>query len=134
MKRLFFFALLFPPALMDLMLVLAHPVSLPRYFLSGYVVAAVPALLVALVDEVLAQRSLTDRAGYGAFVAFVSAPVLLRLLEPVGMLRMLQIGSFAAIAAFICVVAFGKFSQPKREKKKMLLLPAPVRLKESAAA
>ncbi|MCX7314094.1 MAG: hypothetical protein NTV56_20875 [Alphaproteobacteria bacterium] len=54
MKRFFFFALLFPPALMDLMLVLAHPVSLPRYFLSGYVVAAVPALLVALVDEVLA--------------------------------------------------------------------------------
>ena len=55
MKRFFFFALLFPPALMDLMLVLAHPVSLPRYFLSGYVVAAVPALLVALVDEVLAS-------------------------------------------------------------------------------
>ncbi len=129
MKRYFFFALFFPPAFMNLMLVQAHPVNVVRYFIAGYVVAVIPALAVALVDEALETRSLNDRGEYGAIAAFVAAPVPIWLMGHGSLWQSVQIGCFAAIVAFLCVMVFGKLTTPK---KKMLMLPSPNQFRAAA--
>ena len=44
MKRYFFYVLLFPPALMNLLLVQMQPSDLLRYAVAGYLIAAFPAI------------------------------------------------------------------------------------------
>lgn len=123
MKRYFFFALLFPPAFMNLLLVQAHPDNLARFLLAGYVVAIVPALLVALTDELLERRSLGIRATGCMLTALISAPLFLATPS----LQAAPIGVFAAIVALICFVAFNR-----RPRKKLLQLPSPDHFRRTA--
>jgi hypothetical protein len=130
MKRIFFFALLFPPALMDLMLIALRPTSVSRYFIAGYIVAIIPAMVIAVLDEALQGHSAADRAGYGACAAFASAPVPLWFLGQGNAWLCVQAGCFAAVAAFICIIAFAKLSAPKRA---LLMLPSPDHFKDIPA-
>jgi hypothetical protein len=118
MKRILFFALLFPPAMMNLMLVTFHPTDVPRYFIAGYIIAAFPALVITLLDEALQRRSVTDRAGYGPCAALLSTPVPLWFLGHGNAWLCAQAGGFAAIAAFLCIVAFARPSAPKTKPLK----------------
>jgi hypothetical protein len=123
MKRFFVFGLVFPPAFMNLMLVQASPSNVMKYFIAGYVVAALPAMLIALICEAATNRSPAYKAGWCAVAAFVSSPLMLAWagLSP---WRCLQVGAFGAIAGFICVMMF--------EKKALLLLPSPAAFKKEA--
>ena len=77
MKRYFFFVLFFPAAFMNLMLVQASPSSLVKYFLAGYVVAVLPAMLMVLICEMATNRSPTYKAGWCAVAAFITSPLML---------------------------------------------------------
>jgi hypothetical protein len=126
MKRILFFALLFPPAMMNLMLVAFHPTDVPRYFMAGYIIAAFPALVITLLDEALRRQSVLDRASYGACAALLSAPAPLWFIGQGDIWLCAQAGCFAAIAAFLFVVAFATLTARKR---KPLMLPSPDQFK-----
>jgi hypothetical protein len=123
MKRYFFFVLFFPAAFMNLMLVQASPSNLLQYFMAGYVIAAVPAMLMALICEAVANRSPAYKAGLCAIAAFIASPLMLAWagLSP---WRCLQIGAFGAVSGFLSVIIF--------EKKALLLLPSPAYFKKQA--
>ncbi len=125
MKRIFFFALLFPPAMMNLMLVAFHPTDVPRYFIAGYIIAAFPALVITLLDEALQRHSVVDRASYGACAAFLTAPAPLWFLGQGDAWLCAQASGFATIAAFLCIVAFARLNPPKKPRTKLLMLPSP---------
>ena len=116
MKRYFFFALLFPPAFMNLTLVAARPANLAFYLIAGYVAATVPAMLIALLDEALARRRPAVRAswcglagGLGSLATFW-LPGFSTGAVP-SLWQSLEITAFGSIAAFLCVVAFCKMSR-----------------------
>jgi hypothetical protein len=123
MKRYFFFVLFFPAAFMNLMLVQASPSNLVKYFLAGYVVAVLPAMLMALICEMATNRSPAYKAGWCAIAAFITSPLMLAWagLSP---WRCLQIGAFGAVAGFLSVMIF--------EKRALLLLPSPAYFKKEA--
>jgi hypothetical protein len=125
MKRYLFFVLFFPAAFMNLMLVQASPTNLVKYFLAGYVVAVLPAMLMALICEVATSRSPAYKAGWCAAVAFITSPLMLAWagLSP---WRCLQVAAFGAVAGFLSVMIF--------EKKALLLLPSPAYFKKDAKA
>lgn len=127
MKRHFFFALVFPPAFMDLMLVQTRPSNLAAYFVAGFVIATVPALLVALIDEALIRHSLTVRAAWCAVAAFASTPFAFWFFESnaPSLPGYLQTGGTGALVAFLCVVAFARITATR--KPALLMLPAPAR-------
>jgi hypothetical protein len=115
MKRYFFFALLFPPAFMNLTLIQAHPASLPYYFIASYVIATIPALLIALTDEALRPRTLSSRAVWCALAGFVATPIPMWFVQSeAGVWPLLQSGCFGALAAFFCTVAFSRFDAKAR--------------------
>ena len=81
MKRLFFFALVFPPGVMDLLLIHARPSRLAIYFIAGYVIEIIPALLIALTYEISERKSPLVRAGWCALAGFVLTPIPVWLLD-----------------------------------------------------
>jgi mannitol-specific phosphotransferase system IIBC component len=123
MKRYFFFVLFFPAAFMNLMLVQASPTNLVKYFLAGYVVAVLPAMLMALICDAATNRSPAFKAGWCAVAAFITSPLMLAWagLSP---WRCLQVSAFGAVAGFLSVMIF--------EKKAFLLLPSPDYFKKEA--
>lgn len=120
MKRYFFFALFYPPAFMNLLLLQAQPDSFVHYFLSGYVVSIVPALLTALADEFLERRNLCVRAAGCMLVGFLSAPVALASHS----MQVVQLAVFGAIVSFICFAAYHRLT-----RSKLLVLPPPEHFK-----
>jgi hypothetical protein len=124
-ESIFFFALLFPPAMMNLMLVAFHPTDVPRYFIAGYIIAAFPALVITPLDEALQRHSVVDRASYGACAAFLTAPAPLWFLGQGDAWLCAQASGFATIAAFLCIVAFARLNPPKKPRTKLLMLPSP---------
>jgi len=117
MARIFFYVLVFPPAFMNLMLVHAAPDNLLRYFLAGYLVAAVPGAAVALTDEMLARASVPKRAGWCGLVGLLSAPVAMGLLADLSLLVQLQASLSGGLAAFLCALAFASLAPRKAAAK-----------------
>jgi hypothetical protein len=111
MARIFFFILAFPPALMNLMLVQAHPVSLARYFLASYAVAVIPAVAVALTDELLKRTALPVRAVWCGIVGAAFSPFAVLLAHAASVPNLMQAAACGAITAFLCAMAFGQLSQ-----------------------
>jgi|SRR5215213_5885336 hypothetical protein len=118
MKRYFFFALFFPPAFMDLMLVAARPANLMSYFVAGYVVAIVPAVLIAFVDEMFERHSLSVRTalcslagGFLSVALFSLAGIANGGISSVWLL--LQIIACGAVVAAICVLTFCKMGETR---------------------
>jgi len=124
MKRYCFFVLFFPAAFMNLMLVQASPSNLVQYFLAGYVVAAVPATLMALICEAATNRSPASKAGWCAVAGFITSPLMLAWAADLSPWRCLQVATFGAVAGFLSVMIF--------EKKALLLLPSPAYFKKHA--
>lgn len=118
MKRYFFFALFFPPAFMNLTLVAARPDNLAVYLVAGYVAATVPAMLIALMDEALARRKPSTRAGWCGLAGGLTTlatfwlPGFTTGAVP-GLWQSLEITAFGSIAAFLCVVAFSTMSRAR---------------------
>ena len=118
MKRYFFFALFFPPAFMDLMLVAARPANLMSYFVAGYVVAIVPAVLIAFVDEMFERHSLSVRtascslAGGFLSVALFSLVGIANGAIP-SVWQSLQIIACGAVVAAICVLTFCRMGETR---------------------
>lgn len=111
MTRYFFYVLVFPPAFMNLMLVQAAPANLVRYFLAGYLVAAVPAVAIALTDEMLARMSVARRAGWCALVGLLAAPVAMGLFADLSLLGKVQASLSGGLAAFLCALTFAKLAR-----------------------
>ena len=118
MKRYFFFALFFPPAFMDLMLVAARPANLMSYFIAGYVVAIVPAVLIAFVDEMFERHSLSVRAAScglaGGFlsVALFSLAAIANGAIP-SVWQALQVIACGAVVGAICVLTFCRMAETR---------------------
>ncbi len=106
MKRYFFFATLFPPAFMNTLLVVARPTDLLQYFLAGYFVAMVTALLIALIDGVLEKRPAPVRAGYAALSALVSMPAMFLAFEAATAWHAVQLSVCAGVVGFLCTMAY----------------------------
>jgi hypothetical protein len=110
MKRYFFFAILFPPAFMNTLLTVARPPDLLHYFLAGYFVAMVPALLIALLDGVLERKPAAVRAGFCALIALMSMPVMFFAFNAASAWQAAQLSLCAAVTGFICTMAFVQLS------------------------
>jgi hypothetical protein len=111
MKRLFFFTLLFPPALMNLLLVAMQPSDLTRYFLAGYLIAAFPAAAIALVDEMMERATVPARATWCGLAGFVLSPIAMGLFGSAGVWQSAQVACCGGVVAFLCAVAFAKLNQ-----------------------
>jgi peptidoglycan/LPS O-acetylase OafA/YrhL len=111
MTRTFFYVLVFPPAFMNLMLVHAAPDNLLRYFLAGYLVAAVPGAAIALTDEMLARATVPKRANWCGLVGLLSAPMAMGLLADLGPFGDLLTSLCGGLAAFLCTLAYAKVEQ-----------------------
>src|SRR4051812_11355632 len=83
MARYFFYILLFPPALMNLLLVQTHPSNLARYMIAGYVLAALPAMAVALTDELCARASNAVRAAWCGLTGLLVSPMVVAAFQGV---------------------------------------------------
>lgn len=105
MKRYFFFALLFPPAFMNLLLTVARPADLLQYFLAGYFVAILPALMIAFLDGILESRSAPVRAGWSGLVGFVLTPAPFLAFESATAWQAAQIAVCGGIVGFLCTMA-----------------------------
>ena len=118
MNRYFFFAFFFLPAFMDLMLVAARPANLMSYFVAGYVVAIVPAVLIAFVDEMFERHSLSVRA---ASCSLAGGFLAVGLFSLVGISsgaipsvwQSLQIIDCGAVVAAICVLTFCRMAETR---------------------
>lgn len=117
MRRYFFYVLVFPPAFMNLMLVQAAPGNLVRYFLAGYLVAAMPAAAIALTDEMLTWASATQRAGWCGLVGLLAAPVAMELFADLSLLGKLQASLSGGLAAFLCALTYAKLDRRKAVAK-----------------
>ena len=120
MRRLIFFALVFPPGVMDLLLIQARPTRVAFYFIAGYVIEIVPALLIALTDEIAERESPLLRAGWCALAGFVLTPIPLWLLDAYkgaapNLWQCFEIGCAGALVAFLCAIAFYQL-QPGRPR------------------
>ena len=116
MKR-YFFCLVFPPAFMDLLLVAARPANLMSYFVAGYVVAIVPAVLIAFVDDVRApqpfrQGGIVQPGGWFLAVALFSL-VGISERSHSSVWQSLQIIACGAVVAAICVLTFCKIGETR---------------------
>jgi hypothetical protein len=111
MKRYFFYVLLFPPALMNLLLVQMQPSDLLRYALAGYVVAAFPAIGIALTDEMLARASVAKRAAWCGLVGFALSPVALWVFGSSGIWTSVQAACCGGVAAFLCATVFARLNR-----------------------
>jgi hypothetical protein len=118
MRRYFFYVLVFPPAFMNLMLVQAAPGNLARYFLAGYLVAAAPAVTIALTDEMLSRASAAQRAGWCGLVGLLGAPVAMGLFADLSLLGKVQASLCGGLAAFLCALTCTRlvrgFTRPRR--------------------
>jgi hypothetical protein len=115
MTRIFFFILFFPPALMNLMLVQVQPPDLVQYLLAAYVIGAVPAAALALVDEVLHRASDFTRATRCGLVGLVMSPLTMWSLTGADLPRLALTAASGAIAAFLCSVALARLDRPQRK-------------------
>jgi hypothetical protein len=106
MKRYFFFAVLFPPAFMNTLLVFAQPAGLLQYYLAGYFVAIVPALLIALFDGIFERRSAPMRAAVCALAALVSMPALFLAFDVATAWQAAKLSLCAGVTGFICTMAY----------------------------
>lgn len=105
MQRYFFFAILFPPAFMNTLLVSARPDSLMHYFLAGYFVAIVPALAIGFVDGVLSHKPAAMRAACAAACGLLITPALFLSFDAATAWQAVQISVCAALTGFICTMA-----------------------------
>ena len=110
MKRYFFFALLFPPAFMNLLLTVARPADLLHYFLAGYFGAILPALTIAFIDGILESGSAPVRAGWSGLVGFVLTPVPFLAFESATAWQAAQIAVCGGIVGFLCTMALIQFA------------------------
>ena len=109
MKPLIFFALIFPPGVMDLMVFQSHPTRLGYYFIAGYVIQIIPAL-VGLTDEITDRQSPLIRAGWCALSGFILTPIPVWLLGAYkgvspALWQCFATGCAGALAAFLCTIA-----------------------------
>lgn len=111
MKRYFFYVLLFPPALMNLLLVQMQPSDLLRYAFAGYVIAALPAVVIALADEMLARASVAKRALWCGLVGLVLSPIALWMFGSAGIWASARAACCGGVAAFLCVVVFARIDR-----------------------
>jgi hypothetical protein len=107
-SRVLFYVLAFPPAFMNLMLVQAAPSNLLRYFLAGYLIAAVPAAVIALTDEMLTRASAAQRAGWCGLVGLLSAPVAMGRFVDLSLLGKAQAALSGGLAAFLCALTYAR--------------------------
>jgi hypothetical protein len=120
MRRLIFFALAFPPGVMYLLLIQTRPTRVAFYFIAGYIIEIVPALLIALTDEVAERKSPLVRAGWCALAGFVLTPIPVWLLDAYrgaapSLRQCLEIGCAGALVAFLCAIAIYQL-QPRRAR------------------
>lgn len=118
MRRILFYVLAFPPAFMNLMLVQAAPGNLLRYFLAGYLVAALPAAAIALTDEMLTRASAASRAGWCGLVGLLSAPVAMGLFADLSLFGKAQAALSGGLAAFLCALTYVKLVQRRAAMKR----------------
>jgi Na+-driven multidrug efflux pump len=114
MTRSFFFILFFPPALMNLLLVQSKPADLTHYLLAGYVIAAFPAAVLALTDEVLEGMRDVVRATWCSVIGMVLSPAAMAVFFGADVQRLALAAASGAIAAFLCSVGFARLDCPKR--------------------
>jgi hypothetical protein len=113
MRRFLIFALLFPLGLYASYFALMQPTRRLGYMLIAmYVVELVPALLIAIVDEVAERKAWFVRAGCCALAGFVLTPILPWLLEsyiggrPTLSSWNLLVGCVGAFVACVCSLLF----------------------------
>ena len=111
MRQLIFFALVFPPGVMDLLLIQMRPTRVAFYFIAGYVIEIIPALLIALTDEIAERKSPLARAGWCALPGFILTPIPLWRLDATKgaaptLWQGVVIGCAGALVAFLCAIAF----------------------------
>lgn len=106
MKRYFFFAALFPPMFMNTLLTAARPADLLHYFIAGYFVAMVPALMAAFADALLEDRRAALRAAACAACGLILTPALFLGFEAANAWQAVQLAVCAALAGFICAMAY----------------------------
>jgi hypothetical protein len=95
---------------MDLLLFQAHPSRLGYYFIAGYVIQIIPALLVGLSDEIVERQNPLTRAGWCALSGFILTPIPVWLLDsykgaPPTPWQCFAIGCAGALTAFLCAIA-----------------------------
>jgi hypothetical protein len=116
MKRFLMFALLFPLGLYVSFFALMQPTRRLGYILIAmYLLGLVPALLIAIVDEVAERKAWFVRAGCCALAGFILTPILPWLLEtyskggsPASSQNLLM-GCIGALAACVCSLLFQLF-------------------------
>jgi hypothetical protein len=118
MFRVFFFVLFFPPTVMILLLVQTAPTDLTRYFLAGYLIATVPAALLALTDQIMERASGVARATGCGLVGLALSPIAMWFLSAGDIKLTAQAACCGGIVAFLCAVAFAQLDcapAPRRE-------------------
>jgi hypothetical protein len=117
MKRSLFYVLAFPPALMNLLLVQTNPGSLSRYFLAGYLLAALPAVAIAITDEILSRASPVKRASWCGIVGMLAIAAMVGVMTELTIVAKVQAAASGGIAAFLIAAAYARFVEPRRMKK-----------------
>jgi len=133
MKRHLFFILGFPPAFMNLLLIGAHPDNLLHYFLSGYVVAALPALAISLTDELMERGRTPVRALWCGLIGCVFAPVAIGL-GGLGVSGILHTAMCGGLVGFLCAMAYGQTLGRVRAVTPLVVAAAPVAVVAPVAA
>jgi hypothetical protein len=113
-----FFVLFFPPALMTLLLVQTQPSDLVQYFLAGYMMAAFPAVVVAVIDEVLERTRLATRTTWCALAGFVLAPAAMWFFGGDTVWQMVRAAACGGLAAFLTTAVFAKLDEPAASEPK----------------
>jgi hypothetical protein len=122
MKRFLVFALLFPLGLYTALFALVLPTRrLGCIFIAMYVLGIVPALLIAIVDEVAERKTWFVRAGCCALAGFVLTPIPTWLLatytgRPPALSQNLLAGCVGAPVACVCSFLFQLFRQQPKNR------------------
>jgi hypothetical protein len=124
MIRYFFFVLFFPPAFVILLLVQAHPDDLARYLLAGYVTAALPAAVIAVTDEMLADARDVVRTLCGGLAGLLLTPLAIAAVSGLDVWKAALMAVCGGIAAYLCSVAFVRLSQRQGAVVPATALPA----------
>ena len=106
----FFYVLLFPPGADVFPARRMQPSDLLRYAVAGYVIAAFPAVFVALADEVLERASAAKRVMWCGLTGMSISPIALHLFDSAGVWKTLQAAVCGGLAGFLCAVVFARIT------------------------